>query len=439
MNKKLIFSTLTASLGGLLFGYETAVINGTLPFLTSYFHLTDSLKGISVSSALIGCIFGALFIGRLGDIFGRRQILKTMALLFLASAIGTGAANDIVMFIASRFIGGIAVGGASILSPVYISEIAPAKFRGRLVISFQLAIVFGILAAFFVDYLLLDTGSNNWRFMFLSMGIPALLFYILLFFVGRSPRWLVMKGRSEEARLVLSNLDPENDPEVTITEIEKTIERKTDQKSSVLFEKRYLKFTLIGIAIGMFNQFTGINIIMYYATDIFRSAGFSTNSSLGQTVSIGFINLAFTLIAMKLIDKVGRKRLLLTGTLGMAVFLALFSYIYIVNLSNNWLLVVMLLGYVAFFASSQGAVIWVLLAEIFPNNIRARGASLGTFSHWFFNGTTTFLYPVILGMFSDGKGTGYIFAFYSVMTFISFFVFKKYMVELKGKTLESIH
>ncbi len=437
MTKKLIFATTAASLGGLLFGFETAVINGALPFITEFFELNEAMKGAAVSSALFGCIAGALFIGRPADIFGRRLSLKVLALLFLISAIGTGMANSVNTFIIFRFIGGIAVGGASVVSPMYISEISPPAFRGRLTVSFQLAIVLGILLAFFTDYLLIGTGENNWRYMMLSMGLPAVVFFILLFFTGRSPRWLVKEGKLAEAEQVLEQISPELDAGRLVREIQQTIDKTSVQKWSVLFRKGYFKLVVIGLAVGMFNQLTGINFIMYYATDIFRSAGFSTNASIGQTVIIGFVNLIFTLLAMRLIDKVGRKKLLLTGTLGMAFFLGLFSFAYLTDAFSSWMLLISLIFFIAFFASSQGAVVWVLLSEIFPNNIRARGAAIGSFSVWFFNGFLTFLFPVVAGLFSEGRGIGYIFIFSALMTFISFFVFRKYLVEMKGRSLES--
>jgi sugar porter (SP) family MFS transporter len=434
MKRALLIYTFVAALGGLLFGFDTAVINGALPFFTTHFGLTEAMKGWAVSSALIGCIIGALFIGRPGDIFGRRYMLRILAVLFLIAAIGTGLANNLTVFVIFRFIGGLAIGGSSVLSPMYISEIAPPHQRGRLAITFQLAIVIGILVAFFSDYLLLNTGPNNWRWMFLTGAIPALVFFILLFFVSRSPRWLVKTGRIEEARRVLKEVNAEADCERTIREIRDSINSEVMNKSIYLFKKPYLKLVLIGIAVGMFNQFTGINIIMYYATDIFRSAGFSTGSAIGQTVIIGCTNLIFTIVAMTIIDKIGRKRLLLTGAIGMAIFLGLFSYAFISGNIGGYLLLVMLIGFIGFFAASQGAVIWVLLSEMFPNNIRARGSAIGSFSHWFFNAILTFLFPVVAGAI----GTGYVFVFYTVATITSFFFFKKFLVETKGKSLEEL-
>ncbi|MFA5815577.1 MAG: sugar porter family MFS transporter [Bacteroidales bacterium] len=438
MKQPLYLYTFVAALGGLLFGFDTAVINGAIPFFTQHFGLTDTMKGWAVSSALIGCVVGALAVGRPGDYFGRRLVLRVLALLFLISAIGSGLAWNFHSFIAFRVIGGLAIGGVSVLSPLYIAEIAPADYRGRLAITFQLAIVVGILVAFFSDYLLLNTGDNNWRWMFISGALPALVFFILLFRVSQSPRWLVMKGYIHQARQVLDEVNPGTDTEQLLTEIRDSVNTEVLEKAVYLFKKPYLKLVMIGIAVGMFNQFTGINIVMYYTTDIFRTAGFTTDSAILQTVIIGFTNLIFTLIAMRLIDKIGRRKMLLIGSIGMTIFLTLFAFAYITGALGSWLLVVMLIGFVAFFSSSQGAVIWVLLSEMFPNNIRARGASIGSFSHWFFNAITVFLFPTIAAGFTNGKGIGYIFLFYAVATLISFFFFRKFLFETKGKTLEQM-
>ncbi len=437
MKKRVLFYTFVAALGGLLFGYDTAVINGALPFFTEHFQLTTSMQGWAVSSALIGCIVGAFFIGRLGDKYGRRSMLRVMAIFFLISAIGSSLADSLSTFVLYRLLGGIAIGGASVLSPMYITEIAPPKYRGRLTITFQLSIVLGILVAFYADYLLLDVGENNWRWMFASEAVPALLFCGLLFFVGRSPRWLMTKGKLTEAREVIVSVNNDTEVESTFEEIKESINSDIVESGKILFQKPYFKLVIIGILVGMFNQFTGINIVMYYATDIFRTAGFSTESAIGQTVLIGLTNLVFTLIAMQLIDKIGRKILLLIGSIGMSLFLGIFSFFFLTG-TMNFVLVICLIGFVAFFAASQGAVIWVLFSEMFPNNIRSRGVAIGTFSHWFFNGLTSFLFPILAGAFSNGLGTGYIFGFYAVATLTSYFFYKKYLIETKGKSLEQI-
>ncbi len=434
MKRALIVYTMVAALGGLLFGFDTAVINGALPFFTEYFGLDKALQGWAVSAALIGCILGALFIGRPGDVFGRRTMLRTLALLFLISAVGSGLAQNLTVFVFFRIIGGLAIGGSSVLSPMYISEIAPPRQRGRLAITFQMAIVIGILVAFFSDYLLLNTGPNNWRWMFIVGALPALVFFVLLFFVSRSPRWLVKTGKIEEARRVLAQVNAGEDSEMTIREIRESIDNEIINRNTYLFKKPFLRLVLIGIAVGMFNQFTGINIVMYYATNIFRSLGFQTGSAIGQTVIIGCTNLVFTIVAMTIIDRVGRKKLLLSGALGMAVFLGLFSFISITKINGGYLSLIMLIGFIGFFAASQGAVIWVLLSEMFPNNIRARGSAIGSFSHWFFNALLTFLFPVV----EAAIGIGYVFIFYAAATLISFFFFRAFLVETKGKSLEQL-
>jgi len=285
MKQPLYLYTFVAALGGLLFGFDTAVINGAIPFFTQHFGLSDAMKGWAVSSALIGCVLGALMVGRPGDYFGRRQVLRVLALLFLISAIGSGLSWSFGSFVAFRVIGGLAIGGASVLSPLYIAEIAPAAFRGRLAITFQLAIVVGILVAFFSDYLLLNTGVNNWRWMFMTGALPAVVFFILLFRVRESPRWLVMKGYIHQARQVLDELNTGTDTGQLLNEIRDSVNTEVLGKAVYLFKKPYLKLVMIGIAVGMFNQFTGINIVMYYTTDIFRAANFSTDSA-SVTVSI---------------------------------------------------------------------------------------------------------------------------------------------------------
>ncbi|HTX88233.1 MAG TPA: MFS transporter, partial [Bacteroidales bacterium] len=271
LSRRLIGNALTAALGSLLFGFDTAVISGTIPFITKYFGLTDTMLGWTVSAALIGCMVGALTVGKPGDIYGRRYMLKLMAILFFVSAVGTGLAHDWVAFLVFRVIGGLAIGGASVLAPMYISEISPARIRGRLVSMSQLAIVSGILLAFFSNYLLSRTGDNNWRWMMMAGAVPAVALYILLFFVEQSPRWLVMKGKTGPAAEVIRRLNPVADTGKEISDIANSIDQEALYKSIFLFRKPYLRLVLIGIAVGMFNQLTGINVIMYYAPTIFRS------------------------------------------------------------------------------------------------------------------------------------------------------------------------
>ncbi len=434
MRRLLYRYSFVAALGGFLFGFDMAVISGTIPFITEYFQLTDTLLGYAVSSALVGCVIGSISVGKPGDLFGRRDMLIVMAAFFFVSAIGTGLANSLTVFVFFRFLGGLAVGGASVLSPMYISEISPAEIRGRTVATTQLAIVIGALVAFFSNYLLVGVGENNWRWMFLVEGVPALLFFVLLFFVCRSPRWLVKMDRMAEARSVIQSVNSNVDVEKIIYEISQSIDKEAFAKSIVLFKKPYLRLVLIGIAVGMFNQFTGINVVFYYTPSIFNAAGFGNEVALMQTVMIGATNLIFTLIGMSIIDKVGRKFLLVLGACGMPIFLGLFASAFLNSNLAGYLALIYLIGFVAFFAISQGLVIWVILAEMFPNNIRARASAIGSFSHWFFNALTSFLFPIAV----SSIGFGNIFVFYTVATIISLFFFVKFLVETKGKTLEEL-
>ena len=437
MPKNLYRYSIVAALGGLLFGFDTAVINGALPFFRDYFQLDKVMEGWAMSSAILGCIVGAIGIGRPADKYGRRYMLKVTALLFLISAIGTGLATNITQFIIFRMVGGLAVGGASVLSPMYISEIAPPKYRGRFTILFQLSLVVGILFAFATDLALINTGVNNWRWMFISEAVPATLFFVLLFFVGRSPRWLVKKGLFEEARKVIHETNAGNNNDHLLEDIKNSINNEVVEHIKYLFKKPFLRLVIIGLLVGMFNQFTGIAVIMIYSSDIFRAAGFGTESAILQTVIVGATNLTFTMIAMAFIDRIGRKFMLLLGSVGMTIFLGVFSYIFFNNI-GGFLPLIFMISFVACFAFSQGAVVWVLFAEMFPNNIRSRGVSIGSFSHWVFYAILLFFFPVIQKSFPDNRGIGYVFAFFAVFTFISFFFFKKYIVETKGKSLEEL-
>jgi len=427
-------NSFTAALGGLLFGFDTAVISGTIPFITKYFDLSNAMLGWAVSSALIGCVIGSISVGKPGDLFGRRLMLKLMALLFILSAVGTGLSNSLSMFVLFRFIGGLAIGGASVLAPMYISEIAPAHIRGRLVAINQLAIVTGILLAFFSNYLLVGTGEDNWRWMFIAGGVPALVFFVLLFFVSQSPRWLVLMGRTDEARKVIARLNPGLDIEPEMNEIILSAKKNENGIRVKLFKKPYKRIVIIGMILGAFSQFTGINVIMYYAPSIFQSAGFSSDSALMQTVIIGATNLVFTFLGMALIDKLGRKTLLMAGALGMTLFLGLVTLGMTFHLLAGFSLLICVVGFVASFSSTMGVVIWVFLSEMFPNSIRSRGTSISSFAVWVINCATAFLFPIVEGKF----GTAPVFGFYSLATLLSFFFYWKYLTETKGKSLEEI-
>ena len=444
MNKVLLKCTIASALGGLLFGYDTVIINGAMIDLVKYFQLSPAWQGWTVSSALIGCILGTILIGRPGDIYGAKRLLQMLAIMFLVSSVGCAVATNISVFILSRFVGGLAIGGASVLCPVYISEISPPKHRGVLASTFQLAIVLGILLSLITNYLLLNIGNSNWRWMLFSGAIPAVAFFLMLLVIRKSPRWLVKKGRIDEARKNIEDLSShEIDTDQTIREIQESIQTENLSKRINLFKRPYRRIIFIGIFVGIFSQLTGIGVVFYYSAQIFHIAGFSGDSSMFQSVLLGVTNLIFTLIAMTIIDKIGRKKLLLFGQLGMVVVLGLFGYgLLSGNISGYWL-VALLVAYIAFFAASQGVVIWVLLSEMFPNIIRSRGASIGSFANWVISALLNFFFPVVIGFFGATQaaqqiGMSYAFIFFAVVTFIGFIYLKKYIIETKGKTLEHI-
>lgn len=444
MNKILLRCTIAAALGGLLFGYDTVIINGAMLDLVKYFQLSPTIQGWTVSSALVGCILGTLFISKPCDKYGAKLMLQLLAIMFFASSVGCALAMNISVFIAFRFIGGLAIGSASVLCPVYISEISPPKHRGVLAATFQLAIVVGILLSLLSNYFLLNIGNHNWRWMLFSGAVPAIAFFLMLMVIRKSPRWLVKKGLLEEAKKNIEELSShEIDTEQTIIEIQESIHTERAGKRINVFKKPYRKIIFIGIFVGIFNQLTGIGVVFYYSSQIFSIAGFSNSSSMAQSVILGATNLIFTLIAMAIIDKVGRKKILLLGQMGMVVVLGLFGYGLLTgNIAGYWL-VALLVAYIAFFASSQGVVVWVLLSEMFPNIIRARGASIGSFANWVVSASLNFFFPIVIALLGTTQaaqqlGMSYAFIFLAAVTLIGFIYLKKYIIETKGKTLEQI-
>jgi MFS transporter, SP family, arabinose:H+ symporter len=433
LNPNLAKSTAVAALGGLLFGFDTAVISGATGALTRTYQLSPGGLGVTVASALGGTILGAMLAGFPGDRYGRRDSLRIMAVLYLVSALGCAAAWSWPALIVFRFIGGLGIGGSSVLGPMYIAEISPAKLRGRLVGFFQFNIVFGILLAYFSNYLigLQHFGLSEWRWELGVTGIPAALFLVLLFTIPRSPRWLVKKGRIPEARTVLQQNGASNF-EQELQEIVASIDAEQAHAAETLFSRKYLFPIFLAVTVGMFNQLSGINAILYYLNDIFGHAGFSKVSGSLQAVAVGGTNLVFTVIAMSVIDKIGRKVLLLVGAVGMAACLAGVAAIFFTG-QHQSLLLGLLIGYIACFAFSQGAVIWVYLAEVFPNAVRAKGQSLGSFSHWFMNALISGTFPLLAA--SSG---GYPFVFFAAMMVLQFFVVLLVYPETKGLSLEEM-
>lgn len=429
----LLKSTIVAALGGLLFGFDTAVIAGTTAGLTKSFALSPSSLGLTVAIALIGTILGAMSASIPGDRYGRRDSLRAMAVLYLISALGCAFAWNWYSLVAFRFIGGLGIGGSSVLGPMYIAEIAPAKWRGRLVGVFQFNVVAGILLAYLSNYLvgLASLGPEDWRWMLGVSGVPAFFFFLMLFGIPRSPRWLASKGRVPEARSVLVLIGEEN-VDAELQDIVASIDIEHGHGKEPLFLWKYRIPIYLAVTIAMFNQLSGINAILYYLNDIFARAGFSKVSGDLQSVLIGFTNLIFTALAMSIIDKAGRKTLLLIGSLGMAVCLGGVAAILLAE-THQGLLVWLLVGFIAFFAFSQGAVIWVFISEVFPNRVRAKGQSLGTLTHWLVNAAISWTFPIIA---SHSRGAPFI--FFSAMMLVQFFVVLTTYPETKGLSLEEM-
>jgi len=383
--------------------------------------------------ALIGTIVGAMSAGIPGQKWGGRETLRVLAVFYVLSALGCAFAWNWYVLLAARFIGGLGIGGSSVLGPVYIAELAPAKLRGRLVGLFQINIVIGILLAYFSNYCIarMGLGAAEWRWQFGVAALPAVLFLVMLFGIPPSSRWLVTQNRVEEARSVLKLMGAEN-PEVELREIVESIHLERLQTSEPLFAWKYRLPIFLAISIGMFNQLSGINAILYYLNDIFASAGFSKMSGDLQAVAVGSMNLAATLLAMTVIDKLGRKTLLLIGSVGTAGCLAGVSGVFFTESHQSYLLW-LLVAYIAFFAISQGAVIWVYISEVFPNRVRAKGQALGSSSHWIMNAIIAYTFPQL------AKSSGaYPFVLFSAMMVVQFFVVLFFYPETKGVTLEQM-
>ena len=422
------------SLGGFLFGFDTAVISGVEKIIQSIFSLTSVEHGFTISSALIGTVIGALGISKPVDKYGRRPMLLIIASVYLLSAVGCAFSFDAGSLIFFRFIGGLGVGASSVVAPMYISEVAPAKVRGQMTAIFQINVIFGILMAYVSNYLLDDLSDYSWRIMLGIEGVPALIYFILLFFVPESPRFLVMKNRIVQAKEILMQID-DTQVEQVVGSIQQQIRKNITQKGA-LFTKNNKKAIIVAFLVAMFNQFSGINAILYYAPRIFEQSGLSSEDSLLQSVAIGIVNLVFTFMGFLLIDKAGRRKLLMFGSIGMAVCLGIASYIFFVFDLGGIPLLVSILFYIAFFGMSTGAVIWVLIAEVFPNSVRSKGQSLGSLTHWLFAALITFCFPVIAE--NGGIGLAFTFGFFSIMMLLQMLVAWLYFPETKGKSLEEL-
>ncbi|MEG2061526.1 MAG: sugar porter family MFS transporter [Alistipes sp.] len=437
MNRYLFFICLVAAMGGLLFGFDTSVISGAIEFIQSpeVFHLTPLEKGWAVGCILIGCMIGAGCAGKPSQVYGRKKMLLVTSVIFLLSTLGCAMSPDYMSFVAFRMIAGVAVGAASMLSPLYISEIAPANVRGRMVALNQFAIFSGQALAFISNHLLINVGGvDNWRWMLGVMIVPCTLFLICLLFVPESPRWMVANHREEKALKVLARISGSEVARAEIAEIRYSVNHGIESTFRELFKGKMFKLLLIGIMLSVFQQVTGINVMMYYAPDVFKSTGMANDSAIYYTMIMGLVNLVFVTISMLIVDKVGRRKLMIVGPAGMGLFMFCISIAYFTNNFTGMLPLLLMMGYLAFFALSLGPIVWVLLGEIFPNRIRSQAVSISILAMWAANFAVSFTFPIL----KECLGSGYTFLLYGLMCVACVIFVCRWIVETKGKTLEQI-
>lgn len=445
-NKNYItFIAISAALGGLLFGYDTAVISGAIGNLTKFFKLSAVETGWAISSALVGCLIGAFCSDYLSNKFGRKVTMLITAILFILNSIGTALPTSFTMFVLFRIVGGIGVGIASMVVPMYIAEIAPPKKRGALVGNYQLAIVIGIVVVYFVNYAIALQGDaqwnldKGWRWMFGSEIIPSILFLVFIFLIPESPRWLFVKGNTNKAIAVLQKLNSDDNVATVQQEIETTLNQENKTQWKYLLQPSYKKVLLIGIGLSILQQLTGINAILYYAPEIFKSLGSSTDVSLLETSTLGVVNLIFTLLAIKLVDKKGRKPLLYIGSVGMTIALTAVGVFINTKVVGTWVLPFLLL-FMASFSISWGPIVWVLLSEIFPQKIRSLAIAISVFIQWIANFIVTQVFPSMIEnqwLKTHFKGAFPFYLFAIICLFSLFFVWKN-IPETKNKTLEEM-
>jgi MFS transporter, SP family, arabinose:H+ symporter len=436
MNKKLLLWSIVVALGGFLFGFDVAVISGAEQDIKRVWELSDVLHGIAIGVALYGTVVGALLGGIPATKWGRKKTLLWIGILYLLSALGSAIAPNVYVFMAFRLLGGFAIGASSVVAPMYISEIAPAKNRGKLVATFQFNIVFGILIAYLSNYLLEGVGGNNsWRLMLGVVAIPALIYSILVFFVPESPRWLIVhRGDYNTARKILGVSDPDGVDDA-IAALHKSIgEEKHKEKLSAFFKRKYNFPIFLAVMIAFFNQMSGINAVIYFAPRVFELAGISKQGAFLQSVGVGLVNLVFTMLGLYLIDRLGRKILMLIGSIGYIISLVSVAAAFYLNHVGGMIVPMLLFLFIASHAIGQGAVIWVLISEVFPNSVRAYGQSLGASTHWIMAAIITTLFPIL----AVKIGPAPIFAFFAFMMVLQLLWVIFIMPETKGKSLEEL-
>jgi len=429
----LYFICLIATMGGLMFGFDVAIISGAVPFIQPYFGWNELQLGWGVSSLLVGAIVGAFGSGVLSDMYGRKKVLIFVALFFAVSCTFTALATSSVIFISARLFGGLAVGAASVLSPMYVAEVAPPRNRGMLVAIYQLAIVLGILCSYTINYGLHNI-DNNWRWMFATGILPSVLFFVGLFFIPESPRWLFKAGRKDDSLKVLTRIGGESLAKIEIQEISDSLKGDMSSVSiSELFKPGVRKVMLIGFILALFVQISGINTVIDYAPKILLAAGVEINNALLQTSLVGLINFIFTFVAILFIDKLGRRTLYLIGSMGMVITLVLLAISFYLKMEGIFTLIC-ILAFIACFASCIGPVFWTLLSEIFPNRIRGKAIAFASFTQWIFNFFVVLLFPHFLASVGGTKT----FLFLAMMSLLQWLFTFLYVPETKGKSLEEI-
>ncbi|AUD01518.1 sugar porter family MFS transporter [Spirosoma pollinicola] len=434
MNQKqrIFFWSITAALGGFLFGFDTAVISGVEQSLQTLWHLNVWEHGLTVSIALIGTVIGSMLGGIPTQKIGRKRTLFWIAILYLVASIGTAMSTGWSVFLVFRFLGGLGVGASSVAAPMYITEISPAKSRGKLVGLFQFNVVLGILIAYLSNFLLQGLGDDSWRWMLGIQALPSLIFLIAVLNIPESPRWLLLvKGKTAEALEVLNMIDPAT-ADQTLVAIQQS--NSHSQASTRLFSGQYNTPVMLAVLFAVFNQVSGINAIIYYAPRIFEMTGLGKSSALLSSAGIGLVNLIFTMISMNLIDRYGRRTLMKIGSVGLILTLALVARAFYVEDFSGMTVPLLLFGYIAFFGFSQGAVIWVFISEIFPNEVRSSGQALGSFTHWLMAAIITFSFPY----FAEHFGGGNTFLFFTIMMVLQLLFVVRLMPETKGTSLEQI-
>ncbi len=436
MNRKNVFLwSIVIALGGFLFGFDTAVISGAEQAIQKYWSLNSFEHGLTVSIALIGTVIGSLLGAIPADKLGRKKTLYIIAVFYLISSLGTSLSSSWFVFLLFRFLGGLGVGASSVTAPIYISEISPAHRRGKLVGLFQFNVVFGIVVSYLSNYLIGLSGEHSWRLMLGIQAIPSAIFLVLLRFVPESPRWLITKkSKVDEAREIFKIIDPETADKIIAEILRTEQDEKKILHADPLFSVRYKTPVMLAILFAVFNQVSGINAIIYYSPRIFEMTGLGTSSSLLSTAGLGIINFSFTLLAMNFIDRIGRRTLMLIGSFGLILTLGMVSYSFYASNFDGWSVPVFLFIYIAFFAFSQGAVIWVFISEIFPNQIRAKGQTLGSTTHWIMAAIIAFSFPYV----AEKAGGGSTFLFFCIMMCLQLIFVWKLMPETKGKSLEQI-